>query len=180
MRVLTYAILGFLDREPMTGYDITTEFKDKEIREFWHAKHSQIYPELKKLTEEGFIEFTIQIQGSKLEKKVYSITESGKKVLHDWLCELNEELISPKDEFMLKAYFISSISKEQARVQFENRLRVHKVKLKFLNEKYDEMSENIVNIEFGTYEFCHYLVLTRARVREIAYFKWLEDSLKYM
>lgn len=69
MRVLTYAILGFLDREPMTGYDITTEFKDKEIREFWHAKHSQIYPELKKLTEEGFIEFTIQIQGSKLEKK---------------------------------------------------------------------------------------------------------------
>lgn len=79
MRVLTYAILGFLDREPMTGYDITTEFKDKEIREFWHAKHSQIYPELKKLTEEGFIEFTIQIQGSKLEKKVYSITESGKR-----------------------------------------------------------------------------------------------------
>ncbi len=32
----------------MTGYDIGKEF-NYELAEFWHAKHSQIYTELKKL-----------------------------------------------------------------------------------------------------------------------------------
>ena len=45
MRTLKYAILGLLNREPMTGYDIAKEFS-KDLGEFWNAKHSQIYPEL--------------------------------------------------------------------------------------------------------------------------------------
>lgn len=180
MRVLTYAILGFLSRKEMTGYDITTEFKDREIGEFWVAKHSQIYPELKKLTDEELIEYKIEIQGSKLEKKVYSITEKGKKVLEEWLVKNEEELVTPKDEFVLKAYFISSISKEEARVQFENRLKMHMIKLEFLEGKYEELIkiENVTNYESD--EFSHYLVLTRAREREKAYVKWLEDSIKLM
>lgn len=46
MRTLKYAILGLLNKEPMTGYDIGKEFS-KDLGEFWTAKHSQIYPELK-------------------------------------------------------------------------------------------------------------------------------------
>ncbi len=47
MRTLKYAILGLVSQKPMTGYDIYKEF-DGPIGNFWSAKHSQIYPELKK------------------------------------------------------------------------------------------------------------------------------------
>ena len=67
MRVLKYAILGLLNRQPMTGYDIGKEF-NYELSEFWHAKHSQIYTELKRLHDEGLVTYDIEISGDILEK----------------------------------------------------------------------------------------------------------------
>ncbi|KJD53260.1 PadR family transcriptional regulator, partial [Bacillus amyloliquefaciens] len=96
MRVLKYAILGLLDHGSLSGYDMTSRFK-AELGQFWSAKHSQIYPELKKLTDEGFIEYETVIQGSKLEKKMYSITEAGKRELHGWLTEFKPVPDTVKD-----------------------------------------------------------------------------------
>lgn len=55
MGVLKYAILGLLNRQKMTGYDISRAC-DTSLFEFWNAKPSQIYPELKSLTEAGLVE----------------------------------------------------------------------------------------------------------------------------
>ena len=63
----------------MSGYELSSEF-ESALNEFWNAKHSQIYPELRKLTEEGMITFETAITGNVLEKKIYTITEAGKKV----------------------------------------------------------------------------------------------------
>lgn len=76
MRVLKYAILGLLDQCELTGYDITKHFKDS-LGQFWSAKHSQIYPELKRLTEEGFIEFDVRIQGKKAGEEGLSNHRGG-------------------------------------------------------------------------------------------------------
>ena len=55
-RILPYIILKILDQNPgLTGKFITNQFKN-EIGEFWKASHSQIYPELKKLTKEDMAE----------------------------------------------------------------------------------------------------------------------------
>ena len=78
MRTLKYVILGLLMRHPMSGYDITKEFQNG-LTEFWDAKHSQIYPELRRLYDEGLITYEVQISGEALEKKVYSITEQGRQ-----------------------------------------------------------------------------------------------------
>ena len=59
MRTLKYAILGMLAQKPMTGYDLMQEF-ESTLNEFWSANHSQIYPELKKLTNEGSITYTMK------------------------------------------------------------------------------------------------------------------------
>ncbi|MGL5316394.1 MAG: PadR family transcriptional regulator [Peptostreptococcaceae bacterium] len=178
MRILKHAILGFLDsRGQMSGYDITTEFKEREIGEFWSAKHSQIYPELKKLLDEKLIEYHIEIQGTKLEKKIYSITEKGRNELRHWLTKSDMELITPKDDFMLKAYFINSVSKEEAKLKFQQMLNLHRIKLSFLEERYEEFNNNNKNIDFESKEFGHYLVLTRARNREKAYVDWFEELI---
>lgn len=84
MRNLKYVILGLLTQKPMTGYEIKQKFEGA-LSEFWYANHSQIYPELKRLTEEDMIQYKIQIVGNSLEKKVYTITEAGKKEFNIWI-----------------------------------------------------------------------------------------------
>lgn len=181
MRALKYAILGLLDTGEMSGYDIMNEFKEKEIGHFWSAQHSHIYPELRKLTIEGLIEYKITIQGEKLKKKIYSITNEGKKELHEWLSTLTSELILIKDEFMLKAYFIASIPKEEARLQFLNELEKHKARLLFLDSFPIKLKEDIRDDNsYSSGEFGNYLALTRAIIREKGYCEWLENALKFM
>lgn len=68
MKVLTYAILGLLNRTPMTGYDISKAF-NHELAKFWHAKHSQIYGELKSMFSDGLVTYDIEISGDILEKR---------------------------------------------------------------------------------------------------------------
>ena len=180
MRILKYAILGLLDKENLSGYDITHCFQE-EIGHFWSANHSQIYPELKKLTEEGFIEFETLIQGIKLEKKMYSITTKGKQELHEWLVK---DMLIPqtlKDAFMLKAYFFSSMNLDEAQQQFSDQLEMRREKLDYLNERMNVLE---MNKDFDpspkSPHFGNYLVLTRAIQREQGYILWLEKSLTSM
>lgn len=78
MRILKYALLGLIEKEEISGYDISNQFK-REIGEFWSAKHSQIYPELKRLTAEGLIEYRTLITGIKLEKKFTALRKKASK-----------------------------------------------------------------------------------------------------
>ena len=55
----------------MTGYDLMKQF-ESTLCEFWSAKHSQIYPELKKLTEEGSVAYTTEPSDNGAEKKKLS------------------------------------------------------------------------------------------------------------
>ncbi|MBN2908866.1 PadR family transcriptional regulator [Polycladomyces sp. WAk] len=179
MRVLKYAILGLLDKGELSGYDIANQFKEGEIGQFWSAKHSQIYPELKKLTDEGLIQYQTVIQGSKLEKKIYSITPDGKQELHEWLTHFGP-IPAVKDEFMLKAYFVSSMSPNEAKDLFRDQFNKRKEKLAFLEKRFDELQKKMTDPVARSPHFGHYLVLTRAMEREKGYIAWLEKALKWL
>ena len=99
MRTLKYALLGLIDREPITGYDIVKEFESRVMANFWYAKHSQVYPELKKLTDEGFVEYKVILQGEKMEKKLYSITPAGHEEFVKWMKKDEPIGVTPKDIF---------------------------------------------------------------------------------
>lgn len=104
MRSLKYAILGLLCRHPMTGYEIAKEFNN-ELAEFWYANHSQIYPELKRLNDEGLVSYDIEISGEILEAKRYTITEDGYEDFAKWLNKDEKMQKTPKDIFRLRMYF---------------------------------------------------------------------------
>lgn len=111
MGTLKYAILGLLNRKNMTGYDLSKEF-ETTLFEFWNAKHSQIYPELKSLSENGLVRYEVEITGNVLEKKVYSITEKGREDFYKWEESLNPLKPVPKDEFRLQLFFSGALSPE--------------------------------------------------------------------
>ena len=74
---LDYAILGWLSTGPGSGYDLVRQM-DVGLSWFWGASHAQIYPRLKVLESRGLITSEQVTVGTKLEKRVYSITEAGR------------------------------------------------------------------------------------------------------
>ena len=80
---LRYAILGYLSTAPGSGYDLAQQLQGG-LGWFWSASHSQIYPELKRLEDAGLVESEPTTVGEKLEKRIYSITDEGRRVLTAW------------------------------------------------------------------------------------------------
>lgn len=175
MRTLKYAILGLLMQSPMTGYDIYKAF-GSGLGSFWSAKHSQIYPELKRLTEEGLVRFTTVIQGEKMEKKVYEITEQGKEDFLQWL-SLDPPLEpTAKDVFRLRSYYSQWLPEETYLELIHQQMIKHTNKLNFLIKQKKDFYSNVDPVSLTGEARGDYLVLTGAIMRENAYLDWLKQS----
>ena len=174
MRNLKYAILGLLNQQDMTGYELMKQF-ESTLCEFWSASHSQIYPELKKLTKEGNIEYKIEISGTVLEKKLYTITEQGREDFLNWLSKDVELEATPKDIFRLKVFYSSHLAPEKRLEMFRNQLMRHELRLSHLKnnqKKFDDIPDNTSD------EFGDYLVLMGAIMREEMNIEWLKKSME--
>jgi DNA-binding PadR family transcriptional regulator len=77
------ALLGFLMREPMTGWQIA-QSAQAELCDYWNLNRSHVYRELAKLTDAGLVE-----AGAKgvREQVPYTITPAGTEAFLSWLRE---------------------------------------------------------------------------------------------
>ena len=173
MGALKYALLGLLNKKSMTGYELTKEF-ETTLSGFWNAKHSQIYPELKALTEKGLVEYKIEITGNVLEKKVYSLTQNGRDEFIKWVNKRQKLKAVPKDEFRLQLYF-SGLMETNDRIYILNdMLKQHKDRLKELEETSKKFEPSPPENEE---KFCDYMVFLGAVSRERAQCQWLEKCI---
>src|SRR5436305_5739102 len=81
---VAYVILGALRAEPKSGYEIK-RLVDKATRFFWAASYGQIYPELRRLRDDGLIEAVSDGGGGGRRRLRYRLTAAGRKALVDWL-----------------------------------------------------------------------------------------------
>ena len=88
---LGYALLGMLAREPRSGYDLGRELK-KPIGFFWHARYSQIYPELAKLEGRGYIKHEVIEQQDLPDKKSTRLHQSLQHYVLEEVYEVVEAL----------------------------------------------------------------------------------------
>ncbi|MFM2482285.1 PadR family transcriptional regulator [Celerinatantimonas sp. YJH-8] len=175
MRLLKYAILGLLNRHSMTGYDITKEF-NYELAEFWHAKHSQIYTELKKLYQEGLVTFDIEISGDILEKKSYTITEEGQDQLLHWLHK--DEIMdkTAKDVFRMRMYFSNNLDLNSRIKLLESQKMQHTKRLNSLKktaEQYPDLPPH------DSDRFGDFIILESAIMREEMLLNWINKVIGY-
>jgi len=108
---VTWAVLGLLSQRPRSGYDVK-QAVDRTIRHFWAASYGQIYPELRRLEERGWIAGTDGSRGAR-SRRVYAITEQGRRALRDWLAG-PETRIELRDESLLRLFFADGAPRENA------------------------------------------------------------------
>ncbi|MGL4827810.1 MAG: PadR family transcriptional regulator [Vibrio sp.] len=112
---LPHVILTVLSTRDATGYDITKEFS-ASIGYFWKASHQQVYRELNKMGEQGLVTCVLEPQEGKPDRKVYSITQTGRSALGEWF---DQPTAHPtvRDEFCAKLMACSVQSAEPYRLQ---------------------------------------------------------------
>lgn len=125
---LVHAILGFLQNQPMTGYDLKTLCFDQSIAHFWPADQAQIYRTLDKLNEQGWVESEVQFQADRPNRKVYSITNAGRAEFQQWLVS-EQALPLHREPFLVQLFFSGRLSREQLIAHMENQRRAHEALL---------------------------------------------------
>ena len=83
---LEYFILGWLEINPCTGYDIKKILDTEGRFDRKRAPLSQIYNTLKRMTENGWVYFEEEQRDGKPDIKIYHNTAEGEKVFLEFLC----------------------------------------------------------------------------------------------
>ena len=162
-------ILGVLAVEARSGYDIKA-LTDQSTRFFWAASYGQIYPELKRLAEDGLVEGSDEPSGGR-KRTVYRITGDGRKALAEWL-NAPEQLHELRDEGLLKLFFAATQGKDEVIAAIEGKRDAHAAKLAELREiePHARAAERVGPAEVLGYG----LALNEFAIR------WCDDTLEQM
>jgi DNA-binding PadR family transcriptional regulator len=95
----------------MTGYDLRKAFSIS-FSFFSGLSYGSIYPSLKKMESKGLISKHVEIQDGAPNRKVYTITEAGKRVFLD---ALRSPFVpeQPKNAFLMRLFFFAHLSPEE-------------------------------------------------------------------
>lgn len=99
-----FAVLGLLGRAPAAGYELGTVAL-RSIAHFWPLTRTHIYTELARLESLGFAVASKVAQDDRPDKRVYTLTAAGEKVLEEWL---NDPEVPPERNripVLLKLFF---------------------------------------------------------------------------
>jgi PadR family transcriptional regulator AphA len=116
---IRHFILGLLTRQPMSGYDIKRFLK----RLSWlidGPSFGSLYPALHSLLENGLVTVKVIPRDDKPPRKIYTITETGRQVLGEWMDQPTSSGVSLK-AFLMRLVLASNLSPEQLITHLEQR-----------------------------------------------------------
>jgi len=146
-----YAVLGFLCRRPMSGYDLKKAV-EQSVGNFWKESYGQLYPILKRLSDDGLASKTDAGAGGKRTRHLYSITPAGRDALRRWLEEATEPQ-QLRNELLLKLFFGGRGDAAWSRRQVEQareRLVADLARYKSIHERLQREQSGDVDFEFWT------------------------------
>jgi len=103
---LAHAIMTALIEDDLSGYELSRDF-ETSLGFFWQASHQQIYQELRKLAEKGWLDKREVKQRGKPNKIIYGLTDEGHEALNAWVYGATRTQVA-KDELLVKLYNLSS------------------------------------------------------------------------
>ena len=171
---LKYAILGFLEVSPKTGYDLKQRF-DRSVSGFWHADQSRIYRTLDKLRERGWVSQEVVAQPNRPDRKPYSITEKGRDAFYRWIedCQSGPPA---RNAFLVQLFFAGLLSDDEAiRLLKAKKQRILDILASF-PERY-RLGKEYEHDEPERVDFFHWLTLDSAVYMRYAYLQWIDGAI---
>ncbi|HEY9665126.1 MAG TPA: PadR family transcriptional regulator [Allocoleopsis sp.] len=173
---LAHVILGLLQQQQRTGYDLKTECFDRCIAHLWQADQAQIYRTLDKLETQGWLTCTIEIQHDRPNRKVYRITQTGEAALMDWL-QTHQPLPVLREPLLAQLHFAA---------QLPNQAIIH-----LLEQEFAARCQKLAECEaidvptldaspISREQKLQRLVLELVTRREHTYLNWLKDAIEIL
>jgi PadR family transcriptional regulator AphA len=129
----SYAVLGLLTFGEMSGYDVA-KVAEQSIGFFFTPAKSQIYSELRRLVSLGFATEREVEQDRRPDKRLYRITDRGRRALREWLETAEMESAEIKSPFLVKVFFGAHMSREALLAQVKEMRRRDAEQLQVLKQ----------------------------------------------
>lgn len=168
---LKHAILTLLETEEGSGYDLLKRFKSR-LGYFWNASHQQIYAQLKTMREQGLIEYDVESQQDRPDRKVYRVTAEGHQALLDWIAQ-PVKIDKVNDALLVKLYAGHLSDPSSLLQEVQQHKHVHERMLQtFLSLEQEYLA---LSPEQQPPYTLPYLTLRRGILGEQAWLRWAEE-----
>ncbi len=169
-----YAVLGLLNLEPRTGYDIK-QFVGTTMSHFWNESYRWVYTTLEQLEADGMATARAEDRGER-ERVVYRITKKGQKALQGWLAEPPAPL-KVRDELLLKL-MLGQMAPARAGAKHIVR---HQEQMLQRHQELAEFEKKLPKMDLGALKR-EQLALTLDLSRRVtaAHVRWCEETLKQL
>ena len=186
---LAHVILGLLQQQERTGYDLKTECFDQCIAHLWQADQAQIYRTLDKLEAQSWITCTVEVQHDRPNRKVYRITKAGESELIYWL-QTHQPLPILREPLLAQLHFAAQLPNDAIIHLLKQELDARRKKLAdcealhsiATSESNDiSSSDNSNDAKTSAQQLrqqrMHQAVLEFMMQREQTYLRWLDDTI---
>ncbi|OBI54322.1 PadR family transcriptional regulator [Mycolicibacterium fortuitum] len=121
------AVLAALLDGEASGYDLAKGF-DASVANFWMATPQQLYRELDRMSAEGLIEARLVEQDRRPNKRLYSLTDAGRKALLEFT-EVPPKPGAIREDLLVQIQAVDSGNIETVRTALAERLQWATAKL---------------------------------------------------
>lgn len=168
---LPHALITALLERPSSGQELARRF-DKSIGYFWHATHQQIYRELGRLEEAGWIE-SLEPASTRGRQRAYRVLPAGRDELRRWTAE-SADPKPMRDELMLRIRAEAVIGPTALADDLVRRLALHREQL----ANYQKIEAHDFPSGARTREQqLQHLVLSAGIMMEQMWVQWSEQAL---
>lgn len=172
-----HLILGSLMRGPAHGYSLRSDFLTKILEEFG-INDGQLYPLLKKMTDDGLVEKEIEYRETGPNRHNYSITDKGREEFISWLRGndgeergFRYEMIR-KDEFLNKSMYLKFLDRNDITAKLNEHREETRKTLEDFQKAYDDMSGRRM-------DRLNLLVLKYCIMNQETRLNWLDELEEY-
>jgi DNA-binding PadR family transcriptional regulator len=133
-----YVVLGMLSAAPMTGYALRQQIAGS-VGHFWQESYGQLYPTLRRLTDERLLEARAARGGPGRAGATYHVTARGRAVLAEWVSR-PPAVESVRSELLLKVFFGGAVAPETTARNLEAaaaRIRAQRAQLEGLAKRFE-------------------------------------------
>ncbi|MER7480255.1 PadR family transcriptional regulator [Streptomyces sp. NPDC126510] len=176
---LRNAVMAALLEGEASGYDLAKAF-DATVANFWMSTPQQLYRELERMEAEGLVTARVVEQERRPNKRLFSLTEAGRKAVRAYTAEPLGKPAVIRDELMVKVQCLDAGDMEAVRTAIAERMEWATAKL----ARYERLRQRLLDGRSEEAYFAEaerigpYLTLLRGMSFERENLQWGDMALR--